>query len=82
MTPEDIRAIVREAVEETLTSLGMDASSSAAKGELQKDHAWVRNRRRLEEKVSWQVIVVIVTAVVGAVLSTAAMAFKVIFGNN
>ena len=79
MTEAEVKTIVKEAVEETLTAIGLDISSVEAKIERQKDNDWVRSRRQLEEKISWKLLVLILTTAVGGVLSIFILGFKTLF---
>jgi len=51
MTEDDVRKIVRSAVRETLTELGVDASAPGAIIAIQQDFAFLRRQRRVSEQI-------------------------------
>jgi hypothetical protein len=67
MCEEEVRALVREAVRETLTSIGVDQSDPL---EVQRDLAWLRDVRQASRsargKALAALIGLLVTAAAGA----------------
>lgn len=64
LTRDEVREIVKEAVHETLVSLGVEANEPL---EMQEDFAFVRRFRRNIEKAGSRVILTVVTMIVVAV---------------
>lgn len=79
MTEEQVKRIVRETVETTLTSIGLDIDDSDAIKRHQKNMAWLDKRVALEERVGSKVILTIAVAAVGGILSAVVMGFKTLF---
>lgn len=75
MCEDEVRAVVRETVNQTLTSLGVDGSSPL---EVQQDLAWLRRTRRATGSVAGKVGAALVTLVVGAVVAAAWAGFRLL----
>lgn len=73
LTEHDIKEVVREAVQETLIQIGIDPSDMT---EVQKDHAFLRRWRTTTEKVSLRTTMLILTIIVGGVVSAVWAAIK------
>jgi hypothetical protein len=78
MSPEETRKIVRASVQETLVSLGIDISNPESVEKWQRNMAWVDDRRRLEQHLSWKVVAALAVFVVGGVLSALILGVKTI----
>jgi hypothetical protein len=82
MDTEETRRIVRDTVEQTLISIGLDISDPDAIKSMQKNMAWVENRRLLEEKLSWKIVATVAVFFVGGLLSALILGFKTILNIN
>lgn len=69
----NVQDVVRTAVHETLTSLGMDVADPL---ELQRDLAFVRDLRRASDTVKTRGILILVGLVVSALAGAAWLGFK------
>lgn len=81
MTKEEIRHIVHETVQQTLTSIGLDTTDGEAIKRAQRNMLWLDSRVALEERVSGRVIVAVAVAAVGGVLSLIAAGVKTLSGH-
>lgn len=81
MTEEEVRRIVRESVQQTLTSIGLDTTDADAIKRAQRNMIWLDSRVALEERVSGRVIVAVAVAAVGGVLSLIAAGVKTLSGH-
>lgn len=78
MTDEEVRHIVKETVQETLTSIGIDTTDAEGVLRAQKNMRWLNNRVGLEERVSGKIIVAVAVAAVGGLLSALVVGVRTI----
>lgn len=81
MTEEEVRRVVHETVQQTLTSIGLDTTDGDAIKRAQRNMLWLDSRVALEERVSGRVIVAVAVAAVGGVLSLIAAGIKALSGH-
>lgn len=82
MTEEDVKRIVRETVETTLTSIGLDIDDGDAIKRHQKNMLWLDKRVALEERVGGKVIMTVAVAAVGGLISTLVLGVKTLLNHQ
>lgn len=73
LSSEEVRVIVKEAVKETLVSIGVDVDDAT---EVQKDMAYIRQFRKGSQSLRGNIIRTIVTILIPATLYLMWEAFK------
>ncbi len=68
MNPEEIKAVAREAVKETLLSMGIATDDQDSILSLQQDMAWLRKQRKSTEEIAKWVRRGLVTTALSTVL--------------
>ncbi len=82
MTEEDVKRVVRETVQATLISIGLDTSDGEAIQRHQKNMTWLNKRVELEERVGSKVIMTVAVAAVGGVISSLVLGVKTLLHLN
>jgi len=77
LTPEDVHTVIKEAVHETLTQMGVDTTSPL---EMQRDFQHLRDWRTAQEALKQKGAFVMVTIIVTGVASLLWIGFKDFFG--
>ena len=79
LTKDEIRSLVRETVEETLTKFGVDTSDPI---QLQRDSQFVRDLRKASESAKGKAIMAIVTLLVTTLLGALVIGVKAVLRSN
>jgi hypothetical protein len=69
MTQDEIRAIVRQAVRDTLIELGVDTSDNQAMLAMQQDFAFLRKQRLMAELIGRQTRIALIGALIAGLLA-------------
>ena len=69
MTQDEIRAVVRQAVRDTLIELGVDTSGNQAMLAMQQDFAFLRKQRLMAELIGRQARIALIGALIAGLLA-------------
>jgi hypothetical protein len=69
MTQDEIRAVVRQAVRDTLIELGVDTSDNQAMLAMQQDFAFLRKQRLMAELIGRQTRIALIGALIAGLLA-------------
>ena len=69
MTQDEIRAVVRQAVRDTLIELGVDTSDNQAMLAMQQDFAFLRKQRLMAELIGRQARIALIGALIAGLLA-------------
>ena len=69
MTQDEIRAVVRQAVRDTLIELGVDTSGNQAMLAMQQDFAFLRQQRLMAELIGRQTRIALIGALIAGLLA-------------
>ncbi len=76
MTQDEIRAVVRQAVRDTLIELGVDTSDNQAMLGMQQDFAFLRKQRLMAELIGRQTRIALIGALIAGLLAALWAGFK------